>query len=115
MTPVGSFAPGQGQGPEGGRRYRRVWITVRGTDDLCWTVHDDGPGLPADADALLEPFVRGATAARGSGLGLAICRAVARAHGGELELGRSPHGGASFRVLLPRGDEPQPEVPVEDT
>ncbi|MCB9689103.1 MAG: DUF4118 domain-containing protein [Alphaproteobacteria bacterium] len=91
-----------------------VWITVQGRDDLRWTVHDDGPGLPADPEALLEPFVRGDTAARGSGLGLAICRAVARAHGGELDVGSGPNGGAAFHVLMPPRDEPEPEVPLEE-
>ncbi|HEX7490035.1 MAG TPA: ATP-binding protein, partial [Anaeromyxobacteraceae bacterium] len=45
---------------------------------------------------------------RGTGLGLAISRAIARAHGGEIEAGNSPHGGASFTLRLPRRAEGVP-------
>jgi signal transduction histidine kinase len=69
-------------------------------------VADDGPGIPADMrEHIFDRFVRrdgdrsgGGT---GSGLGLAIVRAVARAHGGTVELDESPHGGARFVVRLP--------------
>ena len=70
-------------------------------------VADDGPGIPEGMrDQVFERFVRGAgpadtSAAGGTGLGLAIVRAVARSHGGEVEAGRSPAGGAVFRVRLP--------------
>lgn len=63
------------------------------------TVDDNGPGLPAgDVSRLFEPFVRGATSASGGGLGLAIVRQVATLHGGRVEAGASPLGGARFRM-----------------
>lgn len=63
------------------------------------TVDDDGPGLPAgDVSRLFEPFVRGATSASGGGLGLAIVKQVAAMHGGNVEAGSSPLGGARFRM-----------------
>jgi signal transduction histidine kinase len=59
-------------------------------------------------EQVFERFTRGAGPADrsgsggdGTGLGLSIVRAVAQAHGGEVEAGVSPAGGASFTVTLP--------------
>jgi two-component system OmpR family sensor kinase len=72
-------------------------------------VSDDGPGLPPGMESeVFDRFVRGDGPAdrtgangRGTGLGLSIVRAVARAHGGEVEAGPSIEGGARFTVTLP--------------
>ena len=51
------------------------------------SVQDEGPGLPTgDPQRLFDKFQRGEQepAAVGVGLGLAICRAIVRAHGGEI-------------------------------
>jgi two-component system OmpR family sensor kinase len=85
-------------------------------------VSDDGPGIaPEQRQQVFQRFVRGAGPADtvgggGSGLGLAIVRAVAHAHGGSVELGESPEGGARFTVRLPlAGDaEARREAPRED-
>jgi two-component system, OmpR family, sensor histidine kinase PrrB len=63
-------------------------------------VDDDGPGIAdGDRDRIFEPFVRaGGTQAPGSGLGLALVAQQARDHGADIEVGRSPLGGARFRV-----------------
>lgn len=63
-------------------------------------VNDRGPGLPADdRHRLFEPFFT--TKATGTGLGLAVSRAIARAHGGELEAADREGGGAVFILRLP--------------
>jgi two-component system, OmpR family, sensor kinase len=70
-------------------------------------VADDGPGLPADAgDELFARFARLGGPAdvigdSGTGLGLAIVKAVAGSHGGDVQAGPSPAGGARFTVTLP--------------
>jgi two-component system OmpR family sensor kinase len=70
-------------------------------------VSDDGPGLPTGMEErIFARFVRtGApadTAADGgTGLGLAIVKAVATSHGGDVEAGASPQGGARFAVWIP--------------
>jgi signal transduction histidine kinase len=67
-------------------------------------VRDHGPGVPPNERArLFEKFVRLSTASgtRGSGLGLYICRAIVRAHGGDI-WGEWPAGGGSiFSFTLP--------------
>ncbi len=90
-------------------------IRVRRTDgNLAVAVEDDGPGLPAgNAERLFEKFERGhsETTQGGVGLGLAICRAIVRAHGGEIHADNLPGGGAAFRFTLPAAELP----PEEDT
>ncbi len=73
-------------------------------------VRDDGPGIaPEDRDRVFDRFARGADGPRrsdGAGLGLAIVRAIARAHGGEVELGGGPGRGATFTLHLPVAPAP---------
>ncbi len=82
-------------------------IARRDGDQAVLEVLDDGPGIPDGMeDQVFERFVRGSgpadtTGGGGSGLGLAIVRAVAESHGGSVEAGRSPSGGARFTVHLP--------------
>ena len=86
---------------------------------LVIAVRDRGPGVaPAWRDRIFEVFQRGGDAAPvpagdamarpGAGVGLAVCRAIARAHGGELRLRPRAHGGASFECVLPLGEAPTP-------
>jgi len=64
-------------------------------------VEDSGPGIPPERrDRLFEPFFT--TKPRGTGLGLAVSRAIARAHGGDLDAGVAREGGARFALRLPR-------------
>jgi two-component system sensor histidine kinase KdpD len=69
--------------------------------DVC----DRGPGIPSsERDKVFEKFYRGQAARRndgGTGLGLTICRAVARAHGGDMAILARDGGGALVRFSLP--------------
>ncbi len=78
-------------------------------------VRDRGPGVaPAWRERIFEVFQRGEPAAgaapprSGTGVGLAVCRAIARAHGGELRLRARNHGGSSFECHLPGTAQPAP-------
>jgi two-component system OmpR family sensor kinase len=95
----------------------------RDGNDALLEVLDDGPGLPEGMDEqVFDRFVRAGGPADvsgggGSGLGLAIVRAVAEAHGGSVEAGRSAYGGARFSVRLPLEATPAeaPEAAQEPT
>lgn len=64
-------------------------------------LRDDGPGLPAQAQArLFKPFT-GVGRSGGTGLGLAIARDLVRAHGGELSLAETGPCGTAFVIELP--------------
>jgi two-component system sensor histidine kinase KdpD len=70
--------------------------------DLELQVIDHGPGVPADARIqVFQPFQRlGDRGGAGVGLGLAIARGFVEAMQGELLIGDTPGGGATFRVLV---------------
>ncbi|KAG0749144.1 hypothetical protein G6F24_015281 [Rhizopus arrhizus] len=63
-------------------------------------IADDGRGVPEElAEHLFLPL--GSGRAEGTGLGLALAEAIARAHGGSLELRQAESGGLCVRVKLP--------------
>jgi two-component system, OmpR family, sensor histidine kinase MtrB len=76
-----------------------------GGTQLAVAVRDHGPGLPAAAiPQVFDRFYKADTArarSEGSGLGLAIAWENARLHGGHIEAGNHPDGGAVFTVGLP--------------
>ncbi|HSV39361.1 MAG TPA: HAMP domain-containing sensor histidine kinase [Nocardioidaceae bacterium] len=69
------------------------------------TVHDTGPGIPADVD-VFERFTRGDSSrtrgSGGAGLGLSLVAAIVAAHGGTVAVQSRP-GATEFTVTLPQG------------
>jgi signal transduction histidine kinase len=73
-------------------RQEGGWATV--------TVADSGAGVPVGLEErIFEAFFT--TQPTGSGLGLAAGRAIAKSHGGSLELRPAAGGGSSFVLRLP--------------
>jgi two-component system sensor histidine kinase KdpD len=101
-------------------KYTRPGSTIRlradsGEGRMNLIVEDDGPGLPAgDPEDLFVPFSRGLTESSipGVGLGLSLCRTIVAAHGGTIQAGASPLGGAAFEIRLPLGEPPS--IPIEE-
>jgi signal transduction histidine kinase len=71
------------------------------------SVADNGPGIDRrDRRRIFEKFYQAeedddASLTRGAGLGLAIVRAIARAHGGRVELDSDAERGSTFTLWLP--------------
>lgn len=86
----------------------KVHVSIKGEENFVTaSVEDNGPGIPEELyEEAFRPFSRlDETRSRnqkGVGLGLAIARDVARAHGGDISLSRSPLGGLRATLRLPR-------------
>ena len=94
-----------------------VVITVRRAGaSVVLIISDRGPGIaPPDRARVLGRFVRleGSRSRPGSGLGLSLAAAVARMHGGSVEL-EDNHPGLRVRVTLPAAqDRPLPAAPAD--
>ncbi|HEY8460012.1 MAG TPA: ATP-binding protein [Blastocatellia bacterium] len=64
------------------------------------TITDTGCGIPAEAlDRVFDPFFT--TKPGGTGLGLSTCYAIARQHGGDLEISSKENEGTTVSVRLP--------------
>jgi two-component system nitrogen regulation sensor histidine kinase NtrY len=75
-------------------------------DHLSVTIEDNGIGLPADRERLVEPYVT--TREKGTGLGLAIVNKIVDEHGGDMAFSASESGGT--RVTLRFHRDPQISV-----
>jgi two-component system osmolarity sensor histidine kinase EnvZ len=90
-----------------GRHGKRVEINGNHADGwLRIAVDDDGPGIaPEEYESVFRPFYRldeGRNLDQsGTGLGLSIARDIARIHGGEIVLDRSPLGGLRAIIAVP--------------
>jgi PAS domain S-box-containing protein len=80
-----------------------VRLSLDSTVD-CVIVHidDNGPGVPGVLrDRIFDPFFTTKGIGKGTGQGLGISRSIVERHGGRIDLGDSPLGGARFSVTLP--------------
>lgn len=83
----------------------RIGTTARG-GSVIMAVEDNGPGFPPDhVSQIFDSFYT--TKASGMGMGLAVCRSIAEHHGGSIDAGSAPDGGARFVLRLP-------EIAVEE-
>ncbi len=83
-----------------------ITVTVEPDDaapGAVLTVSDEGAGVPdAVASRVFTRFWRGSRHG-GTGLGLYVVKGLVEAHGGRIEVGPAPGGGARFRLVLPAG------------
>ena len=90
----------------------QIWLYAAATDNrVIVSVEDNGQGisasqLPHILDGSLQQTNRLRSDDRRSmGIGLSVCRSIIRAHGGELNVAKSHHGGAAFSFDLPMKEE----------
>lgn len=68
------------------------------------TIADDGPGIAhSQIDMILQRGGRVDQTKPGQGIGLSVVVDIVAAYKGKIEVGHSPHGGASFSFDLPAG------------
>ena len=89
--------------PEGMPIEVKAWATDRA---VTLAVADHGPGIPeGEAERVFEKFIHLAQGDErsGAGLGLTICKGIVEAHGGWIQAGTRPSGGAQILMSLPLG------------
>lgn len=84
----------------------RVVVDVQAEgEQLCLTVDDDGPGIPAaERERMFQRGVQLGEQRQGSGLGLDIVRTLAETYGGSVQALVSPMGGLRMQLKLPAAD-----------
>jgi len=81
---------------------RRGTIAVRVAAAGRIEVSDEGDGIPAaEREHVFEPFYRLHPGGRGAGLGLDLVHKIMGLHGGRVEAGDGPSGGACLRMIFP--------------
>lgn len=89
------------------RHAKSVIVSVEDDgQDIQILVDDNGPGIPlSKMEEVFRPFIRLDEARNqdeaGTGLGLSIARDIARLHGGDITLEKSPMGGLRATARLP--------------
>ncbi|SIN97541.1 two-component system, NtrC family, nitrogen regulation sensor histidine kinase NtrY [Parasphingorhabdus marina DSM 22363] len=83
-----------GEQPQG-----RVCLTVSADDEhIVIQLDDNGIGLPADRERIVEPYMT--TREKGTGLGLAIVKKIIEEHFGEIAFADAPDGGTRVTIIF---------------
>ena len=85
-------------------------MAKRTTRALEIEVADAGPGIPSHVAEFLANDDPSASRLASSGLGLWVTKRIVRELGGTVIAGKSPHGGARFRVVVPLNVDAEREV-----
>lgn len=94
LTNAIKFSPPGGEIVVGARRENH---------EICFTVSDQGPGIPQEYQGrIFDKLVRVPDAPKqGAGLGLSIAKEFVRAHGGRIGVRSKPGTGSEFYFYLP--------------
>jgi two-component system, cell cycle sensor histidine kinase and response regulator CckA len=93
--------------PEIDDDYARTRLSLRAGNYVVIAVSDTGHGIdPDDQTHIFEPFFTTKPAGEGTGLGLSTVFGVVRQTGGTISVYSEPGHGSTFRIYLPRVEEP---------
>ncbi len=85
----------------GGAYAGKIAVTMKDMGEtIAVTIEDNGIGLPADRERIIEPYVT--TREKGTGLGLAIVNKIIDEHGGQISFASSASGGTLVTLRFAR-------------
>ena len=87
--------------------YARSNLSVQPGDYAMLIISDNGVGMDSQTlSRVFEPFFTTKPTGKGTGLGLATAYGIIKQSGGYISVDSQPGAGATFRIYLPRVDQP---------